>query len=152
MQGRIARHLVVATGVLILVLSCLGLLFNISFIRYALHGGLQKLGDNPKYPYIYYAWYTMLTICTIFYFLFIICGVQLLRFRLRTIFWLNALFVLECVYFIALFVAPTILVIRSSVAVASGVNSGLMLQWFVLLPVWAPWALLKARRSIETCA
>ncbi len=97
-------------------------------------------------------------ICILSYCLLAMIGVQLFRMRVQYIWWLVVLLSVEVIYFFGVgesWLAPRVGV---SIGAATGVaNGGLMVQFFLLFPLWAPilafWAkkrLYSAEESLTT--
>ena len=90
----------------------------------------------------------MSVICIVFYFCLIGFSIDFIRGNFRTVILFTGVLIIEVVYFFGigfLWLHPTI---GRSIAGASGVaNGGLMAQFVILLPVWAPILLWVAKRK-----
>lgn len=101
-------------------------------------------------PYFYPAFYIMSAICMGCYALLTIFGVQFIRGRAFHVGWFTTLLLFEIVYFFSLgmlWLAPSI---GMSIAAATGVaNGGLMAQFLIFFPLWAPLLAFWAQRHLN---
>jgi hypothetical protein len=130
----------------VVLTAVLGLLYNFGSLSIALSGGFVPLMQEIKAPYFLAAFYTMSSLCITVYLAGIVCGIDLLRSRLRWSKLLTAVLLLEVAYFFAVGFLWTDPTIGMSVGAATGVaNGGLMFQFLILMPLWAPLVLWWAR-------
>jgi len=98
---------------------------------------------------LYQAFYVMSAVCVTCYIVLAVCGVQFLRLS-TSLMWLfvGVLIVEVAMWFITgrLSLHPTY---GYSVGAATGISQGgLVPQFFILLPLWAPVLVWLARRSL----
>jgi hypothetical protein len=150
-MNAIPKALMVVTAVVALLAALLGLWYNGTTMLIAIRGGFSKTIKEPGLSHFYPAFYTMSAICVVCYLLLLACGIALLRSRVRWSQLLTGVLIFEVVYVFvvaALWMAPTI---GRSVAAATGLaNGGLMAQFIILFPLWAPLALWWAGRRLES--
>jgi hypothetical protein len=142
---RIQRSVVFVAAVSIIA-GLFGLYYNGEGLLAAFGGRFSDLVAQQKLTGFYAAFYTMSGICMACYLLLLASGVNLLRGLLRWSVVLTAVVIFEVLYFFAigaLWLSP----FGMSVGAATGVaNGGLMVQFLVLFPLWAPVLLWRARR------
>jgi hypothetical protein len=136
----------VVVGVFAVITALLGLLYNATTAATAWRGAFDSMLKQDEYPYFYQAFFIMSGVCVFCFIVLLVCGVDLVRSRLRWARLLSLVLLFEVGYFFAagsLWREPTI---GLSVAAATGVaNGGLMAQFIILLPFWAPLLLWWAR-------
>ena len=148
MSPTIARIFLRIVGAVIVVCAAIGLLFNANSF-FAIASGTLEDAIGQHEPYLYEAFYTLSAVCVICYLALALCGIQFIRLS-TSLFWLLALtFSVEAVAFFGtgrLWAHP---VYGDSVAAASGIAlGGLMPQFFIFLPLWAPILVWVSRRSL----
>ena len=130
-------------GVLGILCAVLGLLYNAAFSINVSNGGPKQ-----DFPYFYPAFYFMTAVCIACYAVLIFFGVQFIRGRTVSVIGFAALMLFEMAYFFSIalmWLAPHI---GRSVAAATGVaNGGLMFQFIIFFPVWAPLVVFWAQRQ-----
>jgi hypothetical protein len=138
-----------------LLTTAFGLYYNAASMSAAFRGAFDPLLQQSDLPYFYHAFFIMSAICIVCYVVLFLCGVDLVRSRLRGSRLVILVLLFEVGFFLAvasLWREPTI---GPSVGAATGVaNGGMMAQFMILLPIWAPlllwWA--KARQGSATFA
>lgn len=138
----------VIVGVFAIGTALLGLSYNAMSVSSALSG----VFDSDDTPYFNEAFFLMSAICVSCQITLLVCGIDLVRSKLRWSRLVTLLLFFELGYVFAvgtLWLEPTI---GRSVAAATGVaNGGLMFQFFVLLPLWGPlllwWTKSKERHQ-----
>lgn len=126
-----------------------GLLYNLV----GLPAILKNREHDPETPYFLVAFLIMSTICIACYICLAIAGIHFVRGKTRLVPLFTTVLIFEVVYFFslstlffsigALWAIPQI---GMSVATATGVaNGGLMAQFCVLFPLWAPFAVSWAK-------
>ena len=144
------RILVIVVGVVAALAALFGLYYNGMTIVIALRGGFSDLVAQKGLTFFYLAFYVMSATCVICYFLLLVLGIELLRMRLRWSWLLIGVLLFEIVYFLSLGILWLLPSVGMSIAAATGVaNGGLMAQFIILFPLWAPLVLWWARRKIE---
>jgi hypothetical protein len=141
----------VAVVALVGILTALfGIYYSGISVFAALGGRFSDLVVRQKLAYFYPAFYGMSGICIVCYLLLLMSGVNLLRAQLRWGWLLTGVLAFEVIYFFgvgALWLFPAI---GMSVGAATGVaNGGLMAQFLILFPLWAPVVLWWAMRKVE---
>ncbi|MDZ4657294.1 MAG: hypothetical protein SH868_06905 [Bythopirellula sp.] len=143
----------ILVGVVAIVTSCFGLCYNAMSAFSALSGTFDQLLKQEDLPYFHQAFWIISGVCVICFIMLIACGIDLVRSRLRWSLLVILVLLFEVGYFFAvgsIWLAPNI---GQSVAAATGVaNGGLMAQFIIFFPLWAPlllwWAKAK-QPSIE---
>lgn len=136
----------IVVGVFLLGTATLGLIYNATTMFAALQDAFGPMLLKGDLPYFYLAFIIMSAICVCCYIAILVCGVDLVRSRLRWARLVTLIMVFEVGYFFAvgwLWLEPTI---GHSIGAATGVaNGGLMAQFLILLPLWAPLVLWWAK-------
>jgi len=137
---------------LITILCCFyGLIYNLSTLKVAISGGFEEVeeADEPMdTPYFYPAFYSMSAVCFVFYVCLLAFSVDLISGSFRTLIPFTIVAVLEVIHFVSVAKMWRHPRFGYSVAAASGVaNGGLMAQFVILLPLWAPLVLWYAKLS-----
>ncbi len=137
-------------GVSTIVLSILGLLYNalsLSSIE-----SLKTLPHADNEPYVLGAFLSMLTICTLFFAALFFSGIEFIRLKTRYRYLFMWLLITEVLYFFSislLWLFPNRM-IAISIAAATGIgNGGLMCQFIVFFPLWAPFVVFWAHKRIN---
>jgi len=111
---------------------------------------LTNREHDPEIPYFLPVFVTMSAICVVCYVFLILSGVQFIRGRLGVFPLFKGVLVFEVIYFFSIGAMWLIPKIGMSIAAASGVaNGGLMLQAFILFPLWAIPAVKLTKRKQE---
>lgn len=144
-----ARVILRIVGGLSVLLALGGLLYTTSTTYgFILSGAVDDVAAQHDTPYVRTAFYVMASICTAFYLALLLFGVRLLFLKTRLLWLFTTILIVEVLYFLSIgffWPHPTY---GLSIAAASGVaNGGLVLQFFLLFPLWAPFAVYFARRS-----
>jgi hypothetical protein len=144
------RVLVVIVGAIAVLTALCGLYYNSASLSTALCGGFSDLVGQHEVTYFYPAFYVMSGICIVCYLLLLVVGVDLLRARLRWSRFLTGVLIFEVVYFFSIGVLWLMPNVGMSVGAATGVaNGGLMVQFIILFPLWAPLVLRWAKKKSE---
>lgn len=144
------RNLVIIVGAVAVLTALFGLYYNGRSIVVALRGGFSDFVAQRGLTYFYAAFYLMSATCVICYLLLLVLGVGLLLVRLRWSRLLTGVLIFEVVYFLTISFLWVLPGVGISIAAATGVtNGGLMPQFIILFPIWAPLVLWWARRKIE---
>jgi hypothetical protein len=141
----------IVVGATILVAAILGLFYNAASAAGAFMGVFDPLIQTQKLTWFYHAFFVMSGICVFCYAVLFACGIDLVRSHLRSTLIVTMIFALEVVYFFSigpLWLHPTL---GHSIGAATGVaNGGLMIQFMIALPLWAPIVLWWAKLREET--
>ena len=153
MSLRWAHVLLRAVGIVAVLLAAGGVLYTATSLYTVASGGIDELAVEAGTPSVHSAFYVMATICLFFYAVVLICGIQFIRLR-SSLWWLfSAVLVAEVAFYFLvgwLWSHPTF---GESIAGASGISSGgLVLQFVVLFPLWAPIVVWLAHRTWSTYA
>jgi hypothetical protein len=136
-------------GVVVLVCAGFGLLYNGASFYAVAAGALDTVQNEKPMPYLYQAFYVLSAACVACYIALAVCGVQFLRLSTSLIWLFVGVFIVEAIMWFAtgrLWSHPTY---GLSVAAATGISQGgLVPQFFILLPLWAPVVVWLARRSL----
>lgn len=142
----------VAIGTGLLTLACAGYGLYLSFTSFvtAIAGGFLEIIERHEVPYFYPAFYSMLGVTIVCYLVLAWCGLDQLRLRIAYLKLFIGLFVFEILYMVFtgafLFHLPKI---NTSIAAASGVTFPMLMPpFFILLPLWAPFALVWAKKRL----
>jgi hypothetical protein len=147
---RLSKTVVVMVGAVTLSCSLGGLFLCWQSVQRALNGEFDALILQHQVPHFYFYFYPMLFITITCCLVLAWCGFDQLRARLSHLITFVSLLIFEVLY---LFIIGGFVWRLSSnpmdVAAASGVaNQGLMAQVMVLLPIWAPIVLWRAKRYL----
>ena len=149
MPTNIARIVLRVVGVVVLVCAGFGLLYNGASFYAVAAGALDTVQNEKPMPYLYQAFYVLSAACVACYIALAVCGVQFLRLSTSLIWLFVGVFLVEAIMWFAtgrLWSHPTY---GFSVAAATGISQGgLVPQFFILLPLWAPVVVWLARRSL----
>jgi hypothetical protein len=147
---RWARILLRSVGILAVLLAIAGLLYTAaSSYQVVVSDDIDQLATEHGAPYIRAAFYVMASICVAFYLVLLLCGVRFVLLH-SGLWWLfTAILAAEVLYYFSIgywfWPHPTL---GRSIAGATGISSGgLMFQFLLLFPLWAPVAVYLARRS-----
>ena len=145
-RPRVTNVPAIVVGVVALITALLGIIYNVPIIIGAMRGTFDQMVKNGDEPYFYPAFYIMSGICLACYIVLVVCGIDLIRSRLRWARLVTLILLFEVGYFFAvasLWLQPTI---GRSVAGATGVsNGGMIAQFLILFPLWGPLLLLWAK-------
>jgi hypothetical protein len=140
---RIHKTLFIVTGVIGILSAIFGLWYNATTLMTASSGAFDKINLDQPIPFFYQAFYTMSAICVFFYVLLVFFSIQIIRTQKAYIWPLTILLVSEVIYFFALGTLWLHPKWGMSIGAATGVaNGGLMIQFVILFPLWAPILLL----------
>jgi hypothetical protein len=146
---RFATIAVISTGSLTLLTSVYGLYLSCQSLAKALRGGFAESISAYHIVDFYYWFYPMLSVSLVCSVLLILCALDQVRIRFTRLKLFIAVIVFELLYFIFL---GTVLWPSSnglSVGAATGAASnGLWAPYLILLPFWAPFVLLWAKRRL----
>ena len=149
MRPDIARIALRFVGVVALACAGFGLLYNGVSFYVVVTGGLETVQYEMPVPYLYQAFYVLSALCVACYVALAVCGVQFLRLSTSLIWLFAGAMALEIVMWSVtgrLWLHPTY---GRSVAAATGISQGgLVPQFFIFLPLWAPVLVWLARRSL----
>jgi hypothetical protein len=151
-MNKLARILVVVIGALGVVTALAGLYYNARGFKSAIDGNFSHIIQQYHLTHFYLAFYSMSIICLAFYLTLVVTGVSLVRARTRHIPIFAIVLVLEVIYFLAVAVLWVVPSVGINVGAATGVaNGGLMAQFYLLFPIWAPpvlwWAGGRLKRA-----
>lgn len=133
-------------GAIALLCAAFGFYYNATTLTIAFSGRFSA-GRSHETPYFYPAFYVMSAICIGCYSLLAIFGIQFVRGRDSHIRRFITLLVFEVVYFFLVAMFWLVPGVGMSIGAASGVaNGGLMAQFIILFPLWAPPLALWAQR------
>lgn len=133
-----------AIGGIAILMAAWGLFYNlVSFSSI-----IANLVRDPEAPYLLPAFIIMSVICVGCYVVLGICGLQFVRLRPRVINLFIGVLLFEVIYFFAISAMWMVSAIGMSIGAATGIaNGGMMMQFVILFPVWAPiFAYWSARR------
>ncbi len=148
------RAVATATGLVTMLCALFGLAYNTQSLAVSRSGGFAHLVRDHQMTYFYHAFYAMSAVCVGCYLLLLWGGFQLARQRFFQSGLLIGVWVFEIVYFLAVGSLWRNPQLGASVAGATGVaNGGMIAQFFMLLPLWGPIAVLwTKRRHVSTSA
>lgn len=144
---KLPTYTIRAVGIVSIILACLGLWYNLSGFSSILNSE-----QDPQTPYFQPAFLVMTAICSVCYVSLIILGLLFLRLKTQYRQFLLGLMIFELIYFFFLALSWAIpnRSIALSIAAATGVaNGGLMFQFILLFPIWAPIAVYWAHRKLR---
>jgi hypothetical protein len=151
MKENIKASLIIL-GVISIICSILGLLYNISMLYACFSGAFEELIKENKLFYFYQSFYTMSAICIVFYLLLFFCGIYFIKLLIRFVWLFISVLVSEIVYFFSIGALGWNLGdVSHSIAAATGVaNGGLMIQVFILFPLWGSILALWLKKKIQS--
>lgn len=149
-MNRTAKNILRLIGAIAIICAAFGLYYNGSSIVVSFSGAFTEGESRHDTPYFYPAFYIMSAICILCYSLLIVFGVQFIRGRAFRVEWFITLVLFEIVYFFSIGMLWLVPGIGMSVAAATGVaNGGLMVQFLILFPLWAPLLAFWAQRRLR---
>lgn len=152
-MNRAPKKVLQVIGVVAILCAAFGLYYNASSLRVSFSGAFTSIESQHDVPYFYPAFYIMSAICVGCYALLIVFGIQFIRGRVAHLHRFATLLVFEVVYFFSVAMFWLVPDIGMSVGAATGVaNGGLMVQFSILFPLWAPLLALWARRRLHDSA
>ena len=135
MESETAQTLIRAVGVVAIGCAAYGLYYNST----TFHATFRRPPEPDEPVYFRQAFYTLSAICIVFYVLLGWVGVAFVIGRSGLWSLFVALMVAEVTFFIAVTALWRYSPHAMSIAAASGVSSGgLMAQFIILFPLWAP--------------
>jgi hypothetical protein len=142
-----------ALGVAAVILAMGGFIYTGTSIFWVAAGTVDQLAVEHNATHVHASFYTMASICLLFYSVILVCGVQFFRLR-GGLWWLFALVLLleVALQFVVgrLWLHPTL---GQSVAAATGIAlGGLSFQFLLGFPFWAPVVAYLCNRSLKTHA
>ena len=148
MSLRWAQIALRAVGIVAILLATGGFLYTAAYLYAVASGGIDQLAVEAGTPYVHTAFYVMASACITFYAVLLLCGIQFVRLR-SSLWWLFiAVLVSEVIYYLLIGWLWSHSTLGSSIAGASGISSGgLVFQFVLLFPFWAPIIVWLARRS-----
>ncbi len=156
--SKTAEKWVIAVGIISILLAVLGLLsYLLGLFWFVVSDSMQDL-DNPYFGPIFYV--TSL-ICIGCYITLLVCGVKFVRLRTNVFKLFVGVVIFEVAYFVIKPLIISLIISHISsrsclvgIFLATGLaDGGLVFQFFILFPLWAPilvgWAIRKLRLSGE---
>jgi hypothetical protein len=144
------KYVAVTVGLVGVLTALLGLLYNAVTASAAFQGRFSDLVLQDGVPHFYLAFFCMSAICVGCYSLLLVCCIGFIRLKTRAIGWFTGLVVFEVLYFVGVSGLWLSRTMGPSIAAATGVaNGGLMAQFLILFPLWAPIALYWSRGQLE---
>ena len=146
------RFSLIVVGTVAILVALFGLYYNAMTVFTAFRGGFSHLIEERKLTYFYQAFYVMSATCIACYLLLLLTGIDFLRLRFRWVWPFTGVLIFEVIYFFCIGISWLAPNAGMSIATATGVaNGGLMAQFIILFPLWAPlvlfWARQKARHE-----
>ncbi len=145
---RFLPHLAIrSVGIASIFTAICGIWYTIK-VLWLLHSNIPSDSEAPYFaPFLY----AMSLICMSFYISLLFFGIQFLRLRTELYLLFIGTVVLEVGYFcfVAAFWTFPIPTVAFSIAAATGINAGLLFQFLILFPLWAPFTVVWARRRME---
>ena len=122
-----------------IIAASLGLLYNLSSFAVSLNNAFDESPELQAIPYFFISFYIMSSICVVCYLAIIAGSIGLCRGSAACARLLAYLLIFEVVYFFSIASFWMVPSIDTSVGAATGVaNGGLMIQFFLLMPIWIP--------------
>jgi len=146
-----AKIILRVIGVISVIAALFGLWYNSVTLSSAFTGAFKNNDSSGDMPYFHLAFYLMSTVCIICFIFLFIFGIQFIRGRSENMTRFVGLLIFEVAFFIAISVSWGLPEVGLSIAGASGVSTGgMMAQYIILFPLWAPPLALWASRTLET--
>lgn len=137
-------------GVAALLCAAFGLWYNITVLGNFWSRRLHVDAWRHDAPYFFPAYGIMSTVCLACYGLLAFFGIQFLRGRADHLRRFAILMIFEVAYFFSIVLMWLIPDLGMSVAAATGVaNGGLMVQFVIFFPLWAPLLAFWATRRLR---
>ena len=138
-------------GVFALVMAGFGLYYNYYTASIAITGGFERVNSESKLLFFYPIFTVMSAICVLCYLLLSWAGLQFLLGRNFSRLIFTGLMIFEPVFFFGHIVWWFIPFIGLSIGASTGVAlGGLMYQFNILFPIWAPLLLWWTERPPKT--
>lgn len=136
-------------GAIAILCAAFGLWYSVSTLELAFAGKFQARREPHATPHFELAFYVMSAVCLICYLLLTVFGIQFLRGRTAHARAFTGLLIFEVFYFFLIAMLWLVPGIGMSVGAATGVaNGGLMAQFVILFPLWAPPLAFWAQRRL----
>lgn len=119
---------------------------------YMVFPGLAQIVELESTPYALQAYWAMVMFAALVYLCLLFFGAHFVKLNTRWRYWFMGLLWLEVLYFVVLNTVwsesgPALA--KSIVAVRSLASGGMLLNIFILFPVWGPIAILWAHRRMN---
>ena len=140
-----------AIGVVTMLCAVVGLLYSMQSLAFGLSGRFDDIASAHVMPHFHAVFYLMSAVCVVCFLVLLWGGYHLARRRLSVAGVLAVAWLFEIVYVVAIRYTSRLSDIGGSIAGAAGVaNGGMMAQFFILLPLWGPLAMLWVRRRARS--
>lgn len=145
-----ARFAISIVGLLSLIASGFGIWLSFGSLAEVLAGSMLVIKSQMAEPYFLEVFYVVLLSCIASYVGLAVCGVQLLRQKVSAWSLFSVVCVVEIVAFIFIRTFRTDPVYGTSIYAATSLASrGLTVQRLIFFPVWGPFVVWLARRSMR---
>lgn len=145
-----AKIILSVIGSISVITALFGLWYNGSTLLVAFSGAFSDDKTTEEMPYLLLAFYSMSAICIVCYFFLAIFGYQFIRGRYHNMSKFVALVIFEVVFFFSIALLWIVPNVGLSLGGATGISmGGLMAQFFILFPLWAPPVAVWAKRQLE---
>ena len=149
--AKTAKVLVVTIGLVAVLAALFGLYYNSMSLSSALGGAFADMAAEKGLIFMMPAFYIMSSICIVCYLILLACGLDMIRARVRCFWLMTSVLLFEIAYFFLVSVLWMVPDIGMSVGAATGIaNGGLMIQYAILFPLWAPIVLSWARTRMKS--
>ena len=138
-------------GVFSIICALLGLYYNVSgLVGHLQVSSASSAEAHRDMPYFQPAYYAMSFICVVSYVLLFVFGLNFIRCRIAHFWPFTILPAFEFIYLFLVSMLWLVPELGKSVAGATGIaNGGMMVQFIVFFPLWAPLLVFWARRKIN---
>jgi hypothetical protein len=145
LSPQIATRLV---GIISILTAIGGAWYTIEIIRLA----VLRLTPTAEAPYVVPISYVMAFICILCYLGLFYIGLQFICLKMRLYRIFIGITIFETLYFCsigALWLSVTLIPsVGTSIAGASGINGGLIIQFIILFPLWSPFVVMWAHKRM----
>jgi hypothetical protein len=149
-MNRAAKIVLQVIGAVAILCAGFGLYYSVSSLIVSFSGAFAAIESRHDTLYFYPAFYTMSAICIGCYALLAVFGIQFIRGQVAHLQSFITLVVFEVVYFFSIAGLWLVPGLGMSVGAATGIaNGGLMIQFLILFPLWAPLLASWARRQLH---
>jgi len=126
-------------GTVAMLMAGFGLYYNVQTASVAITGGFEKTLSEVSTQYFYPVFTVMSAVCVLCYILLCWAGFKLVLGREFSLRIFTGLMIFEVLFFLCLGPLWLVPVIGSSIGASTGVAAGgLMVQFLILFPLWAP--------------
>jgi hypothetical protein len=149
LRSQFSRAALRLVGTVVIACAVLGLLYNGAGLQAVASGALEEAAVAGSYPYLYHFYFLFSAICIGCFIALVICGLRLVRLVLSPIWPFVVVLAIECGIVFLTGRLWSHGEYGPSAAAATGIaQGGLMPQFAIFLPLWAPLVAWIAGRTL----